>query len=232
MLGGPGETAAANQSYQNGVAGWLKGDVATASAAYDRAIVLDRTCYRAYVGRGLARAFRGKYDDAVADYRMANALTPAAGDLPYETVALYRTEALLLAGRLEEADLQLRSVEGKTAQSHGLRGMILVCKGDRAAAARAFADGLAKDPNLAKTYYTGCGSMVQHQNFEYALLYCDAAELTDPRMTSVAYVRGRAYAGLGKKAEAIAAYTRYLEVDSTSEWARHARQSIADLKKP
>lgn len=231
LLGGPGDVAGSTRHYQAAVAGWTKGDVAAAIMAYDRAIAQDRSSYRAHVGRGLAFAFLGRHGEAIADYRMANALTPAAGDIPVETLAHYRTEALLLAGRLDDADRLLRTIEGRTAQGHGLRGMILIRKGDRAAAAASFAQARAMDANMAQFYYSSAGGRLNHRNFEDALMYCDGLELMDATIGAVHYTRGSALAGLGRKAEAIASYNRYLEFDSRSDWAKRARQAIAELRR-
>jgi len=151
----------------------------------------------------------------------------------HRTIRHYLTDLLILTGRTEEADRELRLLEQDGSQGGWiqlLRGQYSMRRGDRAAATRACAEALRRDPQLGDTFYDGAGRLVDAGRFDHALFWYESVELMMPDSTSVHYGKGLALAGLGRKAEAIAAFEEYLRSDSTSEWARLARDKMRELR--
>src|SRR4030066_1799910 len=74
-------------------------------------------------------------------------------------------------------------------------------------------------------------SFFSQSNFEEALKYLRRAVEVQPDLTDVLYLTGLVNLNLGNKQEAIAAFERYLKLDSDSERAGQVRSLLEFLKK-
>lgn len=210
-----------------GDAAWTAGQVSEALKQYEQALEFDPSNAAARIGRASALVVVARYSDAVSEYRRI----VQAGETAHRYALV---DALILAGKTDEADEELKKIESdpaRTAYAPALRGQLRVKKGDRDAAARSFAEAVRADPRMGEQYYLVAHRMNEQRNYERALHLLECAELMNPSAAGIFYARGAALAGLGRKPEAVASFRRYLEFDSTSAWADAARQAIAQLER-
>ncbi len=190
--------------------------------------------YGACLWRAGEHAARGDYDRAIAEYQESLKREPGPFDPPVESTRYNLAELLALKGRLDEADLEIRRLEAlqdRNPWTPTLRGEFHLKKGDRASAAKSFAEAMNRDPKQLANVYDHAGRMCDGRQFPRALLLYDACELMEPRGGALHFGRAQAFAGLGDKERAIRSYRRYLEFDAASVWAEKARRAIAELER-
>ncbi|MDQ7779440.1 MAG: alkaline phosphatase family protein, partial [Planctomycetota bacterium] len=215
---------------------YARGDLAQAEQLCTRALEQDPANFAAHALRGNVYYDRAEFEKACADFK---AYMEGVRPAPAKPVAQYDVQRKLIylqifAGRLDEAEEELKTYEGslgQKARTSLLRGMLSLKQGKEEVAEKYFAEAVRDDAATAKTAHDMAGSFLHVSRFEYALFAYDVAEALDPQNYGAHFGRALAYAGLRRKAEAIASYRKYLEFDSTGDWAAKARAAIAELEK-
>lgn len=91
--------------------------------------------------------------------------------------------------------------------------------GDREQAEDAFGRALALDPDHVKSHINLSRVLLEGAKPESALVHIEAASALDSTSSEPLRLLGRAYEGLGRTDEAIAAYQRAVVLDSADVWA-------------
>jgi tetratricopeptide (TPR) repeat protein len=214
-----------------------RGDAAEAAKAFSDAITRDASSQAAWAGRAKARARSGDYAGAAADLRAALERKPAADaglfeSMGAQTLRADLAEMLIAGGKLDEAEAETkRHMETGVpdAASRVLLGQIALKRGDAESARREFAQAAAILPDIHQIAYRRGGEFLEQGRFDRALTQFDTVEMLSPGLAPVHFARGTALAGLGRKADAVAAFRAYLELDAASEWADKAREQIEAL---
>ncbi len=220
------------QLCEAGEAAFRQGNFNAAIADFNAALAQDSNCIRAFVSRGYNYSWVGNYTQAIADYREAFVRMTNQEDI--KKLRRYFAEMLILTGDLNGADLVLKDIEAEgQPDSWGsvMRGQYFLKKGETIPAGVSFAAAIILDQQEPEKRYQEAGDWANRGHYDRALLLYDTVEMMQPANAGVHYGRGLVYQKMGRKAEAIAAFKRYLEFDSASEWANAARAAIAELGK-
>ncbi len=227
----PAYSQVSQQYCEAGEIAFRAGNLQAAIANFNAALAQDPYCARAYTGLGYTYSWMGDYEKALADYREALARTQNPTDIG--RIRRYFTEMLILSGRLDEADYHLRILEAE-GQSDSwipiMRGQYFLRMGNRMVAEYSFGTAQRLNPQEGEKRYQEALDWANRGHYPRALLLYDTAEMLMPGNAGVHYGRAQVYQKMGRKAEAIASYKRYLELDPNSQWAAAARGAIAELE--
>jgi Tfp pilus assembly protein PilF len=179
---------------------------------------------------------KGDYERAAAEYRKALTLPGTQTDATPEILGMELAEAIIQGGHPKEAMKELDALLAKPNMAQNpsaiaLQGMAALRSGDRAGGNRLLTQAASLDAQLAKRWYESVPGMIATGQYERSLLYYDAVDVMQPGFAGIHFGRGQIYALMGWKAEAIAAYTLYLQSDTTSAWAEQARREISNLQR-
>jgi tetratricopeptide (TPR) repeat protein len=131
---------------------------------------------------------------------------------------------------------QLRGSDAKTLHARGI-GILLEHKNTAGDALAPLQAATTADPNNV-TYQSDLAAALiaagrsDPRNLERALATCDRALQIDPRAPDALFNRAVALQALDRTQDAIAAYQRYLAIDSSSPWADEAKQHLELLLPP
>ncbi|HEX6098946.1 MAG TPA: CHAT domain-containing protein [Thermoanaerobaculia bacterium] len=192
----------------------------------------------------LTRPWRSPIDRLVeAAPRSARVVEPRlSGGFPW---AAYRGPLRVDGAQSDPARLRLsgaaaeaveRGNEERSAAAQHAAGVALVLIDDpmtavaRLRAAAELAPGDARTwSDLAAAEYAAALRLRRPSLYPEALGHADRALRIEPRLAEALFNRALTLERLGLPAEAREAWTRYLEVDGSSEWAAEARQHLAQL---
>jgi tetratricopeptide (TPR) repeat protein len=133
--------------------------------------------------------------------------------------------ARLLSASLEKVDPRA-SEEERRNYAEGIEMERAKAVQDLRAAATAAPDNARYQSDLAAALIATGGA----GNLNLAVAACNQAIKIDPRSPEALFNQAKAFQLLGRNPEAIAAYQRYLALDSSSGWADEAKQQIDFLK--
>lgn len=185
------------------------------------------------------------------------ALVAAAGDLPFRTVVPrlsppfdYRPRravvrgapaaALTGGGHLTRAAalIEKETNEKPSAENLHLLGLSYLLTGrlDDALQTLGLASGAGSNvavlTDLAAAHYVEGVKKESAREIARSLDLCDAAIALAPSNLAATFNRALALQALENRPSALAAWQRYLQLDSSSEWAAEARQQISRLSAP
>lgn len=215
-----GASFTAQQWLERGVALYDKQDPKAAVEAFDRALTLDPKFIRALTSRGLAWQALGDRQKAEADYTRALELDP---DLiaAYNNRATNRRSAGNYAGALADYNEIIRRKPDRVALSNRLRLQHIM--GDAKGAMADAEQLVARYPNEAATH-AGMG-LALFTSYEWKRAreaYSRAISLGDATIPTL-WRRGRCHYMLGDRIDAMADFSRILELDPSNEFGAQAR---------
>jgi TolB-like protein/tetratricopeptide (TPR) repeat protein len=178
---------------------WTPKTDSEASAAFDEAIVLDSHYANAYYGRAMALRLRETH----------------ANISPAESVRV--TEDALAAAR------KAAELAPTLGVAHTAIGFALAARQDLVGAAAEYEKGLALSPGDARVYRSSAGYLSLMGRFDDAIARARHAVELDPLDALGQADLGHVYRWARRYPEAIEAYNRALELDSTMSGARTGR---------
>jgi tetratricopeptide (TPR) repeat protein len=127
---------------------------------------------------------------------------------------------------------EVRGNDGRTLHTRGIG--LLLCDKDAKKSIEPLQAAAAREPDNAKYQSDLAAALIaaargDHVKLESALAAADHALRIDPRSPDALFNRAVALQAL-QRPEALAAYERYLTIDSTSPWAEEVKRDIEALR--
>ncbi|MCR6490679.1 tetratricopeptide repeat protein [Amycolatopsis sp. OK19-0408] len=218
--------------YYLGELAFNSGKLDDAAAEYDQGLAVDARNVSLLGGKAKVAAARGRVDEALAGYRDIVARVP----LP-QYLQEY-TDLLVAAGRKPEAeqqyavlDSQQRLFAAAGVTDDLTASAVAASRGDNAGALTHAQAEWGRRQNVLVADALGWALHLNGRDAE-ALPYLDRAAVLGGRTAAFAYHRGMALAGLGRKADAVAALADALEINPyfSPVGAPDARRALDQLK--
>lgn len=206
-----------------------QGDLKGAVAEYDKALALSPANRPTLLARGTAKLWLNDLKGALADHVAAATADPS--DLRTRSV---RGVLELCAGdpkvALRESEALVRA-SPNDASAVLLHAQALMLTGDVLAAGQEFQRVRAIDPNRTQSLYQEADNAARRSVWAVAELQFRSILLMDAKVYQPHFGLAGTLAAQGKRRKAIAEYQEYLKYDSTSDWAKLARQQIAQIER-
>ena len=190
------------------------GDKSKAIADFNKAIEIDPGYVDAYSNRAAARAALGRHANAVEDYTKAISLNPKVAEYYARRALSY--EAM---GNGEKAKADFRRALDVDARNEVAK------EGLKRLAAAGPATAAAKDDASLEEARRACGKPKSEGAFEA----CTKIIAAEPNNAGAFVLRGNALQSLDRRSEALADYTRAIEIDPNTVHAYEAYFSRAAI---
>lgn len=204
-----------------------EGRVAEARTAFAAAAQRDPQSAEAALGLGDSASLAGDLGVAMSSYLNVARLAP---DTPNLQVAI--AEVFLARGNARSARQWLESevkLRPGAALAWSWLGTVQLDGGERENASASMARAASIDREVTALRFKHGVALLNQNQAKRAAAEFTAALMLDPRGTGAHYYLAECQARLGERAKAIESLGRYLQADSTSEWAAKARQRIEEL---
>ncbi|MGW4528828.1 tetratricopeptide repeat protein [Amycolatopsis sp. NPDC004378] len=218
--------------YYLGELAFNSGRLDDAASEYDQGLAVDAQNVSLLEGKAKVAAARGHLDEAVAGYR------DIVGRVPLPQYLQEYTDLLVAAGRKPEAeqqyavlDSQQRLFAAAGVTDDLTASAVAASRGDKAAALSHAQAEWGRRQNVLVADALGWALHLNGRDAE-ALPYIDRAASLGGRSAVFAYHRGMVLAGLGRKADAVAALSEALEINPyfSPVGAPDARRGLDQLK--
>ena len=182
------------------------------------------------LNQGQAALAAGNLAEAEQAYRAASGLDPRSAQAQFGLGNVYVRQ-----GRLAEAEAAYRNALALDPNLGAARtnlGVVHYQQGNMSQAATEFEAALSLNPNDAQSLYLLGAVRIQNGQYADAEKLLNQAKAAQPDLAEVHYGLGALYKLQGRKAEAIAAFEKFLSLgtaqDPTAE--EQARAELAELK--
>jgi tetratricopeptide (TPR) repeat protein len=203
----------ARQYCVRGIARHARGELDAARADFEKALEVDPRCAEAWNNRGAMRRATGDLAGALADFNRALEIHPRYAEA-YNNRGIARHATGDVSGALNDFDKALE-IHPRYAEALSNRATSRQALGDPHGALADFDQALSIRPDYAEAYFGRASARLARKDLDGAILDCDQAlQLIPPQAAAPVYhLRGGARAGQLRFADAIADYSRAIEID-------------------